>query len=237
MALARVQGTGKVRLNSGSPLVITFSTPPSVGNAVIVTVINRRTAGPILPASLTDSKGNTYAQSVALTFSTEAAAIYCCASVGTSGAPFTITINAGGGLYAGAAVEVSGVGTGLVLNQSATANTSGTTITAGPTAALTAAEVILAGVFAYNTGLTSSTVEALSPAWGEEFEELDYTNFGAGEGDTRLLASGALGTTPRAQWTVTGISVSARAVIAAFTASGVAPPAVATAASYVWGPL
>lgn len=224
MALARVQGTGKVRSNVTGTLALTFTTPPAAGNAVLLLVSHRYAIGPTYPASLTDSQGNVYTRSVLRTASTDGAVIYCCPLVTTSAAPFTITLNAGGGIYAAAGVEVSGVGSGLVLDQSATANMTGPTVTAGPMTALTAAEVILAAVQMVNANQASIAIETLSPPWVEEFEELDQTNWVAGEGDTRILPSGALGTTPRAQW-VDATAGSCMAVIAAFKVSGsVQPP-------------
>lgn len=223
MALARVQATARGNHGSASSFVFpSFPAAPTVGNALILFICNW-TASPAI-ASITDNRGNTYVQADDITNSIGARIWYCSKIVGT-GSPFTITATfASGSNYAtSCAVEVSGVGTGLLIDQIAHATGgvgSGFTMSTGNTAALTGPENFLATLLG-SRGTGVATVESVSPAWTEEFEDTSTATC-PGEGDTRVK-TGTAGTTASSSWTC-GTQNSWAATIVAFRAPTVAPP-------------
>lgn len=203
MALARVQATA--RGNHGFAASFTFpafAAPPTVGNALILFVCNW-SASPAI-ATITDNRGNTYVQADDIT-NTIGARIWYCAKIVATGSPFTITasyVGAGLNYATSCAIEVSGVGTGLLIDQLAHATGgvgSGFTVATGSTPALTGPENFLAALTA-SRGVGATTVETVSPAWTQEFEDLT-TSTCPGEGDTRVV-TGTAGTTTSASWTI-----------------------------------
>ena len=232
MALARVQATGKVTADSALSVALTFATPPSVGNGVVVLLTIYSSA-----ASFTcvDNRGNTYTLAKRqLTGPSEQAIIFFCAAVTTSAAPFTITVSTGGGahFYIASALEVSGVGAGLVLDQTASGTATSATPATAATPALTADEVLLAGTCSINGAEASITVAVVSPVWTQEHEELSFSH-AVGEGNSRIV-TGALGTTPSLSWSMP-TSRAWAAALAAF--KGSTPVAGEMVQTYVWGPL
>ena len=230
--LTRVQATAKATNGPALSISFSFATPPSIGNGLVVFVNQYRLAGSggAVPATCTDNQGNTYVRAaVAETVGNVAAtAIFCCAKVTATGAPFTLTVvNApvsSGSYWVAQAVEYSNVGTGLVVDQTAGSNGVGTlTPTTGATAALTGAEVVLAAILAEAGVQSAITVETVSPVWTQEFEELPY-NYIAGEADTRIV-SAAAGTTASCSWTVTGTVPWAAVVVAVKAGAAAGTPA------------
>ena len=221
MALTRVQGTGRVSASASASVALTFATPPTVGNGVVVLAARYQAAGPAITA--TDNRGNTYAQAVAVGPNPVGGTIQYCAKVTTAAAPFTVTLTFAGaltGYWEAAAVEVSGVGsTGLAVDQTASQNATSAAPSSGATPALTASEVLLAGVHAIGANQASLVVQVVSPTWTEEFENLNYSATVAGEGDSRIV-TGAAGTTPGISWTASA-SGTWGAALAAFKATGV----------------
>jgi hypothetical protein len=162
--------------------------------------------------------------------------IQYCAKITTSAAPFTVTLTLAGGVtgyWEAAAIEVSGVGTGLSVDQTVGQSATSAAPSTGTTAALTGSEVIVAAVHAIGANQGSITVQVVSPTWTEEFENLSYSTTIAGEGDTRIV-TGAAGTTQTGSWTDTA-SATWGAALAAF--KGSAPAAAETARPYVVLPL
>lgn len=228
MALARVQATAKV-VGTGVGPTVTFSTPPTVGNGIVLQLALWNGNA---PGSVTDTHGNTYVRAGAS--GTARAQVWYCAKLGAAGAPFTITLFGLSDYWAFTAVEVSGVGDGLQVDQVAALTTgSSATPTTGTTSAFTASEVFAAAVMSHSASQTSITVGAATPVWVEAFEELSSAMV-AGEGDTRVIPSAA-GTTTSCSWTGTA-GGSWAALLVGFRASGT-PAAVATAQTYVWGPV
>lgn len=219
MALGRVQSTGLVRSGSTASITLTFPAPPTVGNAILIATMQW---GGGVPSAI-DNRGNTYLLGPTIIQSgIERPSVLYCSQIAATGSPFTITVS-GSGYWSAVAIEVSGVGGGLVLDQSAALGSAPSTApTTGVTAALSAAEVILMAALSIQSGQASITVQAVSPAWVEEAEDL-AGSWSPGEADSRILTS-ALGTTQSCSWTLAS-SVEWAAVVAAFkaTAAGVTP--------------
>ena len=236
MALARVQATPKGTVSGGTSLTCTFASPPTVGNGVVVLfaglIANSITA-------VTDNRGHTYTLGRVAGVG-NLAAVYYCSILTATGTPFTITVTtAGSGYHAIQAVEVSGVGTGLVVDQATGATTpsgtspSQTNPTTGSTAALTAAEVFQAAVLTTNQGQASITVVSATPTWLQEYEASPFGS-PAGEANSRIVSSAA-SSTAACSWTITVASSESAAVIVAFGTGG-APAAVERAETFIWMP-
>ena len=214
MALARVQATGKVTGDAVTSINLTFPSPPTVGNAIVVLVSCRLTVG--TTPSAADNQGNSYGVAFSRAAAPKNAAILYCPKITATGTPFTITLTQGNLCdWSASAIEVSGVGAGLIVDQTKGADTaSGTAHATTATAALTVDEVFLASVLALaNVAQASITVEAVSPVWTEEHEELNAGTLGGGEGDSRIV-TGALGTTPSCAWTIATSTSSSAAIVA-----------------------
>lgn len=222
MAFTRVQSTVLVDSNTAT-LALTFATPPTVGNAVVIPVTAYRPSDLVFPGTCTDNQGNTYAAAVYRGVS-RGAVVYYCAKLTATGAPFTITISLGSftNIYSGAAVEIGGVGAGgLTVDQTVNNYSVGTPASTPNTAPLSAADILLVAACAIAAAESSITVEAVTPPWVQEYE--DFSN-PSGEGNTRILTAG-LGATPRALWAYAPTFAEAWSVLAAFKGAGAAPPA------------
>lgn len=222
MALSRVQATPKVTTSAAPTLAIPFTTPPTVGNGIIVPV-STWSGGPITGA--TDNYGNTYTLGPTIQQGgIPRASILYCPKVVATGASFTITVSAPFPYWTANAIEVAGVGSGLVIEQSATLGNPGSSApSSGATPTITVAEVFLVAVLAVQSFQSGGiTVESVSPSWVEEFEELPGSR-SPGEADSRVLTS-ATGTLQSCNWTL-GISDVWAALIVAFKTSGVGPAA------------
>jgi len=199
--LTRVQGTAKVTADNVSTIAFTLSTPPSVGNAIIVSISAGGGSTPAFPANgCVDNRGNTYVLAQADTSASKAqrTAIYYCSNITATGNPFTITVTSSSSLWmTGNAIEVSGR---ITVDKMAAGESSGATATpaSGPTTALTANNVLLIGIMTTNFGKASLVVESLTPPWLQEVEELSASH-SVGEIDSRILTN-ALGTTPSGNW-------------------------------------
>jgi hypothetical protein len=215
MAFTRIQATPQ-RNGDGASTVLTFASPPTVGNAIIVGVLTYSNSSGA-PVSCIDSFGNPYMLAASKLGGPDVA-IYYCSKITASGTPFTVTPSWTASTdYLAVAFEISGVGSGLVNDQVATNGGGGTTPSTGTTAALTADEVLLVAIHAIDGNQSSITVQSVSPAWTQEAEFLSALDV-PGEIDSRILASGALGTTQSCNWTDTGFG-SWNAAIVAFKMS------------------
>jgi hypothetical protein len=238
MALARVQATGKVIADAAASVALTFATPPTLGNGLVVLVTGYNNPSPGV-TTCADNRGNAYTLAIAqLTPPTPVeVAIYACAAVTTTAAPFTVTVTGTAGTYwVASAVEVSGVGTGLTVDGTAgRAASLVTPVGTGATAALTTgADTFLAAVLSLGGAEATITVESVVPAWTQEHEDLSFAH-AVGEADTRVVTA-AGGTTPSCTWTISTPQPYS-AALAAFKAGGGAAGAGASAQPYVWGPL
>jgi hypothetical protein len=228
MALARVQTTGKVQADTTSAVACTFASPPSVGNAIVVPVLLYRAS-----TGCTDNRGNTYTLAKAQNGTAAQLAIYYCAAITATGAPFTVTVSGGGTTYfTASAIEISGVGGGLAIDQTAGQTSSGSSMTAPALAALTVAEALLVAATAAGTDRPLITVETVVPAWTQEVEELSSLH-AVGETDTRIV-TGALGTTPGCTWASSGPTGWAAAIVAFKATSGGGGGGGAQATPFVW---
>jgi hypothetical protein len=168
-----------------------------------------------------DNRGNVYTLAIAqvLPPASVEVAIYVCAAVTTTAAPFTVTVTGTAGTYwVASAVEVSGVGTGLTVDGTAgRAVTVTTPVGTGATAALTtSADTFLAAVLSVGGAEAAITVESVVPAWTQEHEELSFTH-AVGEADTRVVTA-AGGTTQACTWTISTLQAYS-AALAAFKAA------------------
>lgn len=221
MALSVVQTGPKIAVGSIVTTDLTFSSPPTVGNGIIIPVLGFTSIG-LAGGSFADNHGNTYALAVSNFTSSISVAIFYCRQIEATGSPFTMTFTIPGGAWVvSAPLEIGGVGEGLLIDRTTSATGSSTTPATGNLAALTKDSVMLVGCCAAGGNLTSVTVESLSPAWVQAFEHLSFAQQ-PGEADTRILSSGALGTTPAGNWTIDPTRIWS-AAIAAFAAEGVDP--------------
>lgn len=187
MALTRVQSTGKTT-TAANTLTLSFTTPPVMGHAIAVGMWTFN-GNVVASATCTDNRGNVYTAAKGQANSV-GAVVFFCAAVTATGTPFTITITVSAATYlSGCAVEISGVGIGLVVNQagSATGTFVGFTAAAS-TPALTAPEVFAVGVMTNLSSNTFLTVESVTPPWTQEAEEIVVTP--QGEMDTRVVTGG-----------------------------------------------
>ena len=212
MALTRVQATPKVTaaFSPGSVAVV-FGTPPAVGNGIVVPVTSW-SGGP--PTGAVDNYGNAYTVGpTIIQGGVPRASILYCPKIVASGASFTVTVSGPAPYWTEMAIEVAGVGSGLILDQSATQGGTSIAASTGATPALTADEVFLVAVLSTQSGQNFITVESVSPAWTEEWEELPASR-SPGEADSRIRI-GVLGTTQSCSWTLWVSDVYA-ALVAAF---------------------
>ena len=219
MALVRVQTTAKAT-GAGASLAVTSAVRRPSGTRPCSLIIGRLNGISYPLATCTDNYGNPYVRAAAIsqTAGTDtAAAIYRCAAVAVTGAGFTITVTHAAGVnQTGCAIEISGVGAGLVLDQIKTAIGTSADPATGVTPALTADDEIVVAAYTTSGDQASITVESVSPAWTQEFEQLASTSAGVGEADSRLL-TGALGTTTSCSATF-GASGNWSAALATFKA-------------------
>ena len=221
-----MQTSAKARVANAASLAWSMSSLPAVGNALVVEVLGASGgAGAINFASswLTDNQGNSYSLVKTQQVSGKTSygtAIYLCPRIVTSSGTFTLTLT--GDLtthyFVVAAVEVGGLGGGtrqLVVAQS-TSTTSATNVsaaTSGSTTSVTG-ESFVAATLCRGAGAvaTSIVVEAMTPVWTEDAEELDGLTYIAGEFDSHLSAVTG---TQTANWTTLAVT-SYAAVIVAF---------------------
>lgn len=209
MAITKVQVTPKNSLASGTSNAVTFASPPTVGNSIIVVSI----CGVGTSSTCTDNRGNTYTLVKSRTEPAIPVIVdMFLAPVTTTGSPFTVTCTGANSSRILVAYEIGGT---LAVDQSAASNTSGTTAVSGTTPAIVASDVFQVAVLGTNSSI--NTVAVASPVWTEDAEEVSVT-FAKGESDSRIVTS-ATGTTPSASWSLNGASFYA-AIIVAFSSSG-----------------
>lgn len=200
-APTRVQVTPHAQALATTTVSMTFSSPPTVGNAIVVAFIYYALGGNTTTCA--DNRGNTYSSSGANTSGNIGVKIFHCSNVTTSGTPFIVTITANTATYFEAsAIEVGSTGGNLVVDKTTGSGSGTTTIGTGSTAALTNADVFIVSGFSVTSNQSSITVESVSPSWTQEFEQLSYSTSVAGEIDSRSR-TGVSGTTQSCSWTVT----------------------------------
>lgn len=214
MAITRIQ-TAPASAPALTDVTLTFPSPPTVGNTLVVLAFSRGTS---TAPTATDNRGNIYTQA-ALATQPDPNAVILRASVTSTGSPLTVTVQRNGGTVSAVAIELSG---SLVVDQTVGNHGVATTPSTGTTAALTTtADVFVATAVGGNSTEASITVGVASPVWTQEFEILSGANLAYGEADSRLVPS-ATGTTQSASWTWPTNAIFA-AVLAAFKAAAAAP--------------
>lgn len=199
MALARVQGSGKATATGATSVSVSFSATPTVGNGVVVGVFGSWWG--FAAGQCTDNQGNTYELAFAQGNGVVpgACAVFWCPLITTASGTFTVTVNTGASAnYTVVAMEVSGVGAGLTVANSSSANGIGTTNNRNTTNATGADwfEVMALHVAASQASITKSSG---TPSWTEEAEDLSV----AGEVNSRIRNSGTA-TTESWTWTSSG---------------------------------
>jgi hypothetical protein len=221
-APTRVQSTGRVRALSTLSVSLTFASPPTAGNTIVAAAIAYTAVSSFTGA---DNRGNSYTQVAKLTTGQVSIVMFACTTPLVTGSPFTVTLTANTPVYWEAcAIEVTGAGgTGvLTVDQTITQSGAGPTVSTGTTAALTGTDVFVLAGHAIAGNQTSITVQSVSPAWFQEFENLDYSASIAGELDTRSL-TGVAGTTQSCSWTTSNVGPTTAALVV-FKGTGVTPP-------------
>lgn len=209
-ALAIVQATPATSTTSAASVAVTFSTTPVVGNAIVLAVCTSpHTTAAI---TVTDTAGNAYtlAKKETHTTGSQIAEVWVCPATTATASPFTITAaGSGSNDRLAVALEVSGVGVGLVVDQTAGAvGAAGTQQGVGPTGALSADSLLVSAVAA---AIANTVTVQTAPPWTSLAERVTAPI--TAEVDSRLL-TGATGTTPSVMWTLGASGFSARVLVA-----------------------
>lgn len=220
MALALVQVAPKASNNNASSLTIPLSYPTTLGNGIVVAVVANRTGGPYT-LTCSDSRGHAYAVAAVQTTGDARVYLFYCPILTAGGMLSVVVSSPTNDWFHGTAFEISGVGSGLGVDQTASATGTSTAPATGSTPALTGSDVFAVAAMSVDLAQTSITVGSTSPAWVEAFEDITLS-VACGEVDYRFL-TGASGTTPSASWTNTASS-QWDAAIATFVATSVTPP-------------
>lgn len=227
----RVQTTPQVRASSSTTVSVTFSAPPTVGNAVAVALIMYNASG---TGTLTavDNRGNTYSVALHRYNGQNAAAVLYCSKITTTGTPFTVTVTCTATCYFEAvAIEVNNIVTGLIVDKTNSTTGVSTTPATGSTAAITGTDVFVVSATSVGINLASITVQVVVPAWTQELENLSYSASVAGEADSRSL-TGVASSTQSCAWTL-NTSGAWSAIIVVFRDT--VPAAVGSTQSFIIG--
>lgn len=193
---SRVQTTPKAG-GTASSVPLTFATPPTVGNAIVVPLSIWIESKVI---AVTDNRGNAYqlAASQIVQAGDIRTGIWFCPAITSTGSPFIVTVSiTTGTFYLTGAIEVVGK---LAVDQIASQAGGGaatSTKSTGLTPPLTANNIFVVAALGVRNGLASLVADA---GWNQEWEELNGANQ-PGEVDTKIL-SGAAGTTIGCNWTL-----------------------------------
>lgn len=209
MPLSRVQATPKTTAVSQPSVSLTFSTPPVVGNGIVVGVIsNYNGSTGFGPAACTDNHGNTYTKAIGGSgiFAGESLTVYYAPKITATGA-FTITIAPAVGNvdFVAKAIEVGGVGGGLAVECTDGPDQGISTFINVLTPFPTVAQIFAVAMFAIGAAqgsISVNTTDGQSPGWSQEFEELGLGSL-AGEFDSRVLPAWPALTGVYGEWTMT----------------------------------
>lgn len=224
MALTRVQVAPGTSVGGNTSVAsVTFTTTPIVGNAIVVPVIFWSAYSNAL--TCTDTQGNTYTLVVQSAANVGASvAIFSCNAITATGSPFTVTVHAPttASYFTFTAVEVHDL---TALDKTASSTGSSAAPTTGSTAPLgTPSDAIAFIACSVAANMASLTVQALTPPWLQEIQQLSFSSHAAGESDDRILY-GVGGTTQSGNWTLAPSGTPAwSAAIAVFTGVAAPPP-------------
>lgn len=155
MAITIVQISPKGEGNNVASASASFTALPTAGNAVLVCAVIKRDPGHA-NSSCTDNQGNTYAKQIQFVDAKNQAEIWADFEIGTPSGTYTVTLagNYNSGNYIALyLVEVSGLVTTGVLDQSATGTTAfpGTSTSVGPTSATDTADELVMAVISFES--------------------------------------------------------------------------------------
>ncbi len=215
MAIVRVQSTGKVRKTpaDGSPVNLTFPGNVTAGNLIVVEIAEWKNNNNPVASISTDSLGNSYVNEASLrsiTSSNSRALIIYAYNI--AGGACTVPITVSGQYTTACATEFSGFTADDPLDVGATKVGNSTTPNVGPTAAAFDPDSLVCAVFGVSATMASITVDAVVPAFTQEFEELSFS-FEPGEGVSRIVSAAG---TESCSWT-NGTSGNWAASIAVFS--------------------
>lgn len=218
--MPRIQSTSKFRVSNGPSMGASFATLPTTGNGVFVIFAGWNSSTDInwQAGDVTDNQGvgNVYTLAVrSARVGNNRCAIFYCESIGATSGTFTVNINPAALVNfwgAGVALEYSAV-SASALDQTATSTGSGTAETTGATGTTAQADELILACTAISVALTAITVEATSPTWTEEAEELSFTTYLPFEADSKIVSAAAAYT---GNWTHTINAGSWTAAIATF---------------------
>lgn len=207
-----VQRTPVGSSTGSANVTLTFPGVATVGHLIVVPIICRAGLGSE-DVTVADDAGNTYTLKKGSNANDNKAILAYAYNIAAPGTPITVTVHPLGSSQQtmARAIEHSGFGAAdpIVGFGSSTGNSTGPNTSMGDPGV---SDVLLYGLFAnfrLNFNITSITVQAVVPAWTEEFEKLSSV-FGTltGEADEREI-TGAAGA-QAISWTVnTGINWSA----------------------------
>lgn len=218
-AQTQTQATSYCTQGNATSASCTFSALPSSGDFVLIQGQRWATAGTI--TSCSDNQNNTYSV-IQTPLATVISAFICFATnIGTPSGTFTVTVTSGDASgWNFKATSWSGMATASVLDVTAMgAGGFGTQPSSGATGTLAQTNNLVAASVGISTTQTSIVVESVSPAWTEQFQELDQNITLAGEADTRVISSSSAQT---ANWTLSTDAVWS-ALIAVFKGGSSCP--------------
>jgi hypothetical protein len=190
---------------------VTFTTPPTVGQAIVVVALGQPSSA---VTTITDTAGQTYtlAQTAVHGLGLRVE-VWFCARITASASPYTVTATGLTGSRRVLALAIGGVGLGIAVDQSAGAFADGATAVVGPTAPLTANDVLIVagGLLASSSGVFG-IAPVPPPAWISRRKDTTY------EVATRA-ATGQVGLQASASWPI-GFNTSWVAAIVAFKSTG-----------------
>jgi hypothetical protein len=187
--LQRVQSSGKCS-TTGASLNVPMPAPLTVGNGLVVMVTGFRSGGMTFGNAVRDAVGNTYRKVFENRMVTDAAygyAVYLCPKITAATSVLTVT-GVAGDQFVAAAVEYTGLGSGSLAwwSQSEASDTATTDASSHGTAVLSG-EIAFAAMLLRDTATSSIVVQALTPPWVEEAEELTIAAVPC-EMDSRVVA-------------------------------------------------
>jgi len=206
MPIAKVQSTTPV--SSTGSIVLTFSATPIPGALITVPFSTYRNGNTQTVTSVVDNQsGNTYKLAKATGDSNgNNSFIYYAYNVNSSGTfTVTVTMSLGNTQIMGTATEWSGFGAAdPIVGSGSAISVNPPTCTTGATGISPVAVVACMTTFRLNFNLTAITVDASSPAWTQEYQQLSNTIFTlVCESDSRVVSSSG---TEAVTWTITGAS-------------------------------
>lgn len=159
MAVSVVQNSGKKQGNNVASASGSFASLPAAGNCVMVPIsINHDPSH--ANTSVTDNQSNTYTKQAQMLDNKNQADLFADFSIGSPSGTFTVTVSpafTSNNYITFVLLEISGLQTTSVLDQTATANIASpaTSTTVGPTGTTAQADELVVAVLSTETGDTN----------------------------------------------------------------------------------